>query len=67
MWGASKMPHGAGVHKTEPHSDKDQLHRDRMHALITLLVLVAMFVVLALLATTAAPPEGIDFHNRMMP
>ena len=63
-----RVSHGPKPPKREhEHSGKDQLHYDRIHALITLLVLIAMFALMFWLAAVNPTHEAIDYGEWMMP
>jgi hypothetical protein len=51
--------------ETEPTAEETR--SDRIHAVIVLLAVVAVFALIILLATFSPPPDGADFQPWMMP
>ena len=58
-----RMPQKSSPRKPgHPPVGKEQLRRDRIHAVITVLLLVAAFALVALLAGLAPTAESVDYR-----
>lgn len=63
---AGKIPEKSSPHKTEfQTASKEQLHRERVHATITVLLLMAAFALVVWLASLAPPPVNYDYQPWM--
>ena len=47
--------------------DKGKLRSDRIHAILVLLAVIAVFALIVLLAVFSPPPEGVEFQPWIMP
>ena len=47
--------------------DKESRRRDRFHAMLVLLAVIAVFALIILLAVFSPPPEGVEFQPWIMP
>jgi len=58
-----KTPQKATPHEPEHHPiSKEQLRRERIHAAITVLLLVAAFALVVWLASMSPAPESVDYQ-----
>jgi len=55
---------GSGHH---PEASKEQLHKDRVHAAITVLVLIGVFAFAVWLASIVPQTGNLEMHHYVMP